>query len=325
MRFSEADGPWQPIPLWVDFLIRCGFAWAKRHETRKIIVISMPCESGGAALVALGALRRRLALDDANDSLSHFQRIEKLAARRDNETVLQHKAMKGRFRLDGRDKQGIVWARQEVTTISDNPAKAGPVRRIIIPSNAHEWKFEREAPTQVVDGAGLPYGAFYQHMVEGAPALLESNLRQSDSAICLASRVTGGSVSRSFFAAMSFGIDGQQADAAQLLTIHKWSPDTISRVTFFNSRTGELDRNAGSVDMVIADGDGAFLKVLDEFPQSDIVGVIHRTAERDKLEAIGTRLAALSQQWYAPDADILNGLPPAPTGITIGAYKRRQA
>jgi hypothetical protein len=323
MRFSEADGPWQPVPLWVDFLIRCGFAWAKAHDTRRIAVISMPCESGGAALVALGAIRRRLALDDANDSLSHFQRIERLAARRDSETFLQHRTMKGRFRLDGRDQQGFVWARQEVTRTSDNPAKGGPVRRIIIPSNAHEWRFEREAPTQVVDGAGLPYGAFYQDLVEGAPALLESNLRQSDSAVCLAGRVTGGSVSKSVFGTMSFGIDGHTADVAQLLTVHQWSPDTVSRVTFFNSRTGELDRNAGSIDIVIADGDAAFLKVLDKFPQSDIVGVIHRTAERDKLEAIGARLAALSQQWYAPDAEMLRCLPLAPTGITIGALKRR--
>lgn len=324
MDFSEAGAPWQPVPSWVTFLIRCGFNWARGYDARRIAVVSMPCESGGAALVALGAIRCRLAWDDANDSLSHYQRIERLAARRDNETVLQHQAMKGRFRLDGRDKQGVVWARQEATA-SNNPAKAGHVRRIIIPSNAHEWKFEREAPTQVVDGAGLPYGTFYQHLVEGAPTFLDSNLRQSDSGICLASRITGGSVSRSTFATMSFGIDGQTADAAQLLTVHKWSPNAISRITFFNSRTGELDRNPGSVDIVIADGDAAFLKVLDEFPQSDVVGIIHRTAERAKLEAIGARLAALSQQWYTPDADMLRCVPRAPTGISIATLKRRQA
>ena len=43
----------------------------------------MPCESAAAGLVALGAMRRRLAVDDANDSLAHFQRIERLAGHKE--------------------------------------------------------------------------------------------------------------------------------------------------------------------------------------------------------------------------------------------------
>jgi hypothetical protein len=104
MRFSEADTPWQPIPSWADYLIKCGFAWGDGRERRRIGIISVPCESAGVGLVALGAIRYRLTLADANDALSHFERIERLAARQDAETCLRHQSMKGRFRLDGKDQ-----------------------------------------------------------------------------------------------------------------------------------------------------------------------------------------------------------------------------
>ena len=79
--------------------------------------------------------------------------------------------------------------------------------------------------------------------------------------------------------------------------------------------------------MVVADGDTAFLRAIEapEFRDSDVVGVIHRTVERDRLESIGTKLAELSQQWYAPDAETLEHISPTPTGITVSALKRRQA
>jgi len=84
-------------------------------------------------------------------------------------------------------------------------------------------------------------------------------------------------------AALRFESHGHIADLGQLLTVHRWSPDTVSRVTFFNSRTSQLDRSAGATDLVVADGDLAFLKVLEapEFRHSDVVGVIHRAVERD--------------------------------------------
>jgi hypothetical protein len=323
MRFSEADAPWQPIPSWADFLIRCGFAWADGRDRRRISVVSMPCESAGAGLVALGAIRRRLALDDANDSLSHFQRIEKLAGRREGETFLRHHTIKGRFRLDGKDQRGLVWVRREPAGAADNSTHSGPPRVVILSSNANEWRFEREAPTQAIQGAGLPYGRFYEELIEGATAPLESNLKQSDSGICLAGRVTGESASRSVVAALRFESHGQVADLAQLLTVHRWSPDTVSRVAFFNSRTGQLDRSIGSTDFVVADGDLAFLKVLEaaEFRHSDVVGVIHRAVERDRLESVGTKLADLAQ-WYVPDRDMLDRVPPAPIRVTVSAQRR---
>jgi hypothetical protein len=153
-----------------------------------------------------------------------------------------------------------------------------------------------------VRGAGLPYRRFYEDLIEGAAAPLEPNLARSDSAICLASRVAGESVSRAAFSAIRFECQNSMANLAGLLTVHRWSPETVSRVTFFNSRTQQLDRDAGFTSLVVADGDTAFLRAVDapEFRQSDIVGVVHRAVERDRLESIGTKLASLSQEARAP-------------------------
>ena len=325
MRFSEANGPWQAIPPWAAYLMRCGFFWGARGGRRRIGIISMPCESTGAGLVTLGAIRYRLTLAEANDALSHFERIQALAVRQDNETCLRHQSMKGRFRLDGKDQRGLVWARQQQTTAADRFTGNGPPRVAIHAGNANEWRLEEEAPAETVRGSGLPYRRFYEELIEGAALPLESNLARSDSAICFAGRLTGESASRSALSAIRLECHDHVADLAELLTVHRWSPDTVSRVTFLNSRTRQLDRNTGITSLVVADGDSAFLRAIDarEFRQSDVVGVIHRTVERERLESIGTRLADLSQ-WYVPDGKTLNPIPP-PRGITVSVLQGRQA
>jgi len=325
MRFSEANGPWQDLPSWAAYLLRWGFAWGDGQSRRRVGIISMPCESAAAGLVALGAIRCRLTLAEANDALSHFERIERLAARRDGESYVRHRTLRGRFRLQGRDARGFVWVRQEQKTVADRFSSNGPPAIAVHAGNANEWRLEHEAPVETVHGSGIPYRHFYEALIEGAPTLLELNLSRSDSAICLAGRVTGESVSRSAFSAVRLECQNSVADIAELLTVRSWSPDSVSRITFFNSRTRQLDRRAGFTSLVVADGDSAFLRAIDapEFKDSDVVGVVHRAVDRDRLELIGTKLADLSQ-WYTSDADILSRLPP-PLGITVAVLQRRQS
>jgi hypothetical protein len=285
----------------------------------------MPCESPGAGLVTLGTIRYRLTLPDANDALSHFERLEKLAARKNDESYLRHQSMKGRFRLDGKDQRGLVWARLEQRAGTDKSAQSGPPRIAIHPGNASEWRLEKEAPAETVRGAGLPHRRFYEGLIEGAGAPLEPNLGRSDSAVCLAGRVAGESLSRAAFSAVRFECQNSIAALADLLTVHRWSPETVSRVTFFNSRTRQLDRDTGFTSLVVADGDTAFLRALDapQFKQSDVVGIVHRAVERDRLEAIGTKLADLSQ-WYVGDTETLDRFSAPPLGITVSVLQRRQ-
>jgi len=280
----------------------------------------MPCESAAAGLVALGAMRRRLAAGDANDSHAHFQRIERLASENGIETYLRHNSMQGRFRLEGKDPKGLVWARR----IQTSSGKNGAPRTVIFPSTANAWRFDGEAPMQSVQGGALPFGSFYAQLLENGNPPVQANLSTSDSSVCLAGRIAGESVTKCSLDSILFQSHNQTVTLSRLLTIQGWSPGTISRVTFFNSRTCQIDRSTGCTGVVIADGDGAFLKVIEasEFRHSDVIGVFHRVVERDRLEAIGVKIAELAQ-WYKPEEELIKRLPPAPRGITISILKRR--
>jgi hypothetical protein len=94
---------------------------------------------------------------------------------------------------------------------------------------------------------------------------------------------------------------------------------------FFNTRTGQFDRQSGLPNLVVVDGDAAFLKVInaDEFRNSDVVGVIHRAVERDRLEAVGNMVAELAQ-WYVPEPERVETIPGVPRGISLSTLRRRQ-
>jgi hypothetical protein len=316
LSFSEANSSWQAMPRWVEFLLKCGYVCADPTlSSRRVGLISMPCDSAGAGIVALGAMRRRLTVDQAHDSASHYQRIERLATKNSTDTFLRHNKQKGRFRLEGQDRKGLIWVRNDMGRLT--------ARIAILPLSACDWHFDGEAPVQTIKGAELPHVDFYEALMNECP-VLRSNLSLSDSGICLAGRVAGESVSKSTYADIRFQQHHNAADLSQLLTVQDWSPATISRVTFFNTRTRQLDRNTGLTRLVVADGDAAFLNVLEnpEFNSSDVLGIIHRAVERERLEAIGFKIAEL-QQWYAPDVETRNFVQPVPSGITILAIRRR--
>jgi hypothetical protein len=175
-----------------------------------------------------------------------------------------------------------------------------------------------------MEGATLSGREVYDALGGDLPAVLVSNLNRSDSAICLAGRVLGKAESERMVARVRFRIGEQVVDLPTLLTVYGWSNSEVSRVSFFNPRTGDFDRRSGSPRLTIADGVGTFLKIVDadEFHHSNIVGIIHRAIEREALEAVGTKLSALSQ-WYVPDPVLEQQLPPAPPGVSFSLLKRR--
>jgi hypothetical protein len=321
VQFSDSAQEWQPVPSWADFLVRFGSDWiSSEPHNRRISVISMPCESAAAGLVVLGVMRRRLAVEDANDCAAHYARIEQLAAHHRPESFLRHKDYKGRFFVESKVGDGIIRVAREDNDNSRVSSKTKFKATIILHSKASDWNFEGEAPVETTEGAELPNRRIYETLLTD-PAVLKGNLKRSDSWVCLAGRVAGESVSRNIFATIRFKYVDDVADLAQLLTIQDWSPRNVSRVNFFNTRIARLDRNTGLTKLVVADGDASFLKVLEapEFKSSDVIGVIHRAVARESLEAIGVKLSSLTQ-WYTPDD--IQGLRP-PIGITVSTLRRK--
>lgn len=315
IQFSEGDAAWRTIPKWAEFLLKFGFAWRDSPvNSRRIALISMPCDSAAAGLIALGAMRKVLELNEANDTGAHFERIKALATKRAEKSFLRHRRWKGRFVVEIIDRNGMVWVRKERSETAD--------RMTITPNDANDWQFEREAPVQALVGNPVPYEEFYGGLIPGAEPSLAANLRLSDSRICLAGRAGGESALRRMLSGVRFQTCGRTTDLSQLLTIQAWSPGLISRVTFFNARTSKLDRATGIPQLVVADGDQAFLKVIEAetFRFADVMGVIHRTMERNKLEAVGNKMVDL-RQWYSPDAQMPAGNPP-PNGIAVSVIRR---
>lgn len=313
MRFSERNASWEEIPPWVDFSLRLGYEWAETTATgRRICLISMPCDSAGAGLIALGAMRKRLELRDANDLGLHFHRIQRLSDPRLSPALLRHKFQHGRFEFDQIDR-GIVWLKQI----------AAPMRMAVFPHNAEDWRFEGEAPVRLFAGARVPHGVIYAHLIPGQVGVLDKNLAVSDSGVCVAGRVSGASSSEAMFSGIRFQGNGEVANLDKLLTVQNWSPGTTSRISFFNTRTEELDRDTGRPELVVADGTASFLKVADrvEFAQSDIIAVMHRTADRDVLDEISVKIADL-RQWYATDPDPVSAVGRKPPGIEMLTLKR---
>ncbi|MBX3743225.1 MAG: hypothetical protein KF712_19730 [Akkermansiaceae bacterium] len=147
----------------------------------------------------------------------------------------------------------------------------------------------------------------YQGLVEGA-RILPGNLRQSYSGLVLAGRAAGESETRRIYDTTYFSDGDETYTVAELLSIKGWSDATISRTAFHNIRNDRLDHQGAKAELVVADGDASFLNALDSFRESDVIGVIDRTSDRDRLEAIGLKLTALRER-YQPDTQS-SGLPP---------------
>jgi hypothetical protein len=316
MEFTEAQTSWRSIPIWASFLIEFGYVWLDlSRKTRMIAVVSMPSDSAAAGLVTLGVMRKYLELDDANDTRSHYEKLLALSRKPTDGLTLRCISRKGIFIFDGIDQYGFLWVKKLRSSSKE--------RFVILPSSALNWRVSGEAPVNLINGQKVPNSKFYSLLVKNGGSIIASNLSASHSKVCLAGRGVGETATKSLMINICFRISGAKTDLSQLLTVQSWLPNTISRVLFYNSRTEQFDRHAGMPQVVIADGDTSFLKVIDaaEFCNSDVIGIVHRTMERDRLEAIGTKLESL-RQWY--DHAVVCGLPQSPRGVGILVLKRRQ-
>ena len=318
MEFSESGSEWRPMPWWADFLINFGYRWVQASTgSRRIGVLSMPSESPAAGLVALGAMRRHLEMDDANDVDAHFRRLNELA-RRCRDVELKHPQENRRWRLDV-DSTGRLWAR--------HLTKRG-YSKSISRDSASQWRLADEPPVAVSATTSawqaIPNGDLYERLILRGDRVRPSNLTATDSGVCLASSLAGGANTRSRMDDVRLRANGESAALSEMLTVRDWVPGTVSRVRFFNARTEQFDRDPRPPKLAVADGDGCFLRLLnlEQFEEVDLIGVVHRTLDRDRLEALGNRLGSLTSSWYQLDAEMLANFGEVPSAISVTALRR---
>jgi hypothetical protein len=300
----------------------------------------MPCDSPAAGLVTLGALIRDLGDPLANDEEGHYDKL--LSHAQQFLTACRKCDVKCRPEVTrcGYVKQATGRLRSPLLPhltleISDKTDfETGKLRWLqpdgrrnhclVSPDPKYtiNYHLEDEPPPVWDRSEGEIPSSAYRSIVTGLQAF-DHNLRRSYSGLCLAGRAVGETASREICASVRFRNGAGDFGLEDLLTIHGWTASGVSRVAFFNPRTQRLDRSNASPRLVIADGDASFHTTLarSEFQCSDLIGVIHRNMERERLEALGEKMAP--NQWFVQDTELLCGLPPLPRGISIAVLKRR--
>jgi hypothetical protein len=319
LQFSDGGSQWASLPPWARYLIGLGQSWPHISDgKRRVALISMPCESAAAGLIALGALRKRLEFPGADDRNAHFERIRSVALQGQGTVEIFDLRRKGKRRgpyfLDGAFDEEKVWAR----------LRSSPDLSVTVsPATAAFWQFDGEPPVEVLDGQRLPYGPLYATIPGALAPVVEDNLSHSDSDICLAGRTAGEASTRKAMDELRFRNEhGPVASLADLLTIHSWQGATVSRLVLFNTRTERADRSCRVPRLVLADGDLSFLGALRHFDRSDLVGVVSRTADRERLEMVGAKLVDMLQ-WFEGDEALALRLPPLVPGIALSVLRER--
>ncbi len=333
VRISIGRGAFNPLPAWVKWLIDVGQHWQPSGK-RRIALISMPCDSPSAGLVALGVMIRDLADSRASDVEGNFDALinyakQYLEACRDCDSRCHPNERRCGFTSEAsgkiRHKSGKLYG-----PILDYEEGPNPVIRFtdksgtthyLLPGSGKDY-YEHKAPPIVASEGESLNSAPYDALASGA-VIDPFNLRRTFSGTCLAGRVAGESATREWYGAVHFQLDGSQHSLNKLLTIHGWGGPGISRMTYFNTRTKTFDRESSFNRVVIADGHTALERVLatKEFDRSDVIAVLHRTASDIDSKTLGEKLAHL-RQWYTVDNAPLVANNPPPRGVAVQVIKR---
>jgi hypothetical protein len=241
-------------------------------------------------------------MEDPNgsDEQGHFDRIAR-AVQQGNVPVLRNVYRRGLYRATRRDHRGLWLASGEGTSAE---------KLLLMPENATDWFIDGQPRVSSVKGCGLAYERLYNGLVRGNP-VLSRNLRLSDSVICLAGLPVGESATRNAYDAVHLRVAAEAASLPELLSVHGWHPEGVSRLRYYNPRTKCLDREGPLPELIVADGIRAFLAIQthEECAGASIIVVAPRTADHDQLEELRRCIGTLTQ-WYAP-ADASAVLAPA--------------
>jgi hypothetical protein len=314
--YADDEAAWMPLPTWADWFLRLGYDWPDQGKHRRLCIVSTPCDSPGAGLVALGMMRRRLEIPTANDLSSHIAALRTRLTTSSADTVVRRvnkPGRKNRWRFSHTDPTGTVYVR----CTSDGSLSP------IIERLAFDWHIEGEPPVQVRQTSPMVMSSLIPILAKESNAILAENLARTDSAICYAGRGGGERQTREALSTVQLKRNDDSASLASLLTIDGWHAGRVSRMSYYNSRTGVMDREVAQTKVVCVDGPRALLKVASDprFSAADIVAVVPRTADSDKLETASQYLASLSQ-WYSPENLASLSMEPAPLGIALIVLKK---
>lgn len=322
MRFREKNNVWDKIPQWVESMIRFGYEWQKQEKnSRRIALLSFPCDTESAALIALGALRYDLERADTNILDDHFKLIKKNYYKNMNNMLEDNKWWDLRnvesgecFKFESYDTATdsfkVVDSKYKFKIkskgrIIKNPN--GPLKLEIFRENSHRYQINGY-PVPFLGKGGVSKLSHLNINLPGCTGkILEKNLDISYYGLVLIGR--GTSNDSNYYKRLgdiSFIKDDYQYSLKNLLLIDGNINEDIRRLNFLSKfKEVEWEKSIGAklviVDNIIA------LEAADEFfPESDIIVTFNRAGSEESIEMI--RNWILQKQRYYCDIESENAI-----------------
>ncbi len=303
MQYFEAHALYDAVPAWAAAALGLGYRWRlSGSNARRIGLLSMPCESEAAGLIALGVLRSDLERTTANHVDTHFDLLlrtcrERVAARMRREDSSEETAWDVRNAVDDTrwrfvaydgDLDAIVLElakHRPVVKLKGKrvPNPHGACRRYIMRDYAIDWQL-RDCPLPQLpqDGKALELSA-YSDLPGCVGPILEENLRRSyDGLVLVGQGAARDSTYMQKFYAAGFASADRRLPLADLLTLHHSERKYIRRLRFLNERVHQ-DEAVHAAWLVVADGISALLCAEKLYPASDIIGVCNRDASAEAI------------------------------------------
>ncbi|MDN6873687.1 hypothetical protein QO209_14680 [Pseudomonas citronellolis] len=340
MQYFEGSVLYEAVPGWVAAALGLGYRWRQNGgQARRIGLLSMPCESEAAGIIALGALRSDLECMTANHLDTHFD----LLLRACHERVAVHTRWadspeeltwdvrnavddtRWRFVAYDGDRDVIVLEsathRSVIKRKGKNiPNPNGTCSRYIMRNNAIGWQL-RDCPLPQLPPEGKPLEpSMYSDLPGCFGLILEENLRRSyDGLVLVGQGAARDSTYMQKYYAAGFVSADCQLPLGDLLTLHHSERNYIRRLRFFSERTSQ-DAGAHAASVVVADGISALLCAEKLFPASDIIGVCNRDASVEVILQLKDWLNG-TIRYYTDTSHYLSGEMPA--GMLLRVLQRR--
>ena len=293
------------VPKWAEEMITLGYTWENDRSPwkKRVFFISMPCETVAAPLFALGVLRKDLERINTNNIDGHFDLLMRargnyLDNNIDQACLLDSNNKKFKFHDVKKDDVclSVIPASYKKIIKKNNKQIVnphGPCCSYITKEIAKHWRLEGQPIIQTQQLNNVLNEADYNLIPNCLGSIENMNLSRSYSGVLL---IGDGKGLDSIYMKEIFNIifcNGSiEVSLGDLLTLGP-NMNGVKRIEFCNQKN--IAQQNDSYKLIIADGAMAFLKSLDHFKNSDVVGLYSRDEPIETLELLSNKLQEIKR------------------------------
>lgn len=340
MKFFEESKLWDEVPAWVSQAIMIGYKLRKTTtKTRTLFLLSIPCNTQTASLIALGALRCDLEDPAANTSENHFdvmvEQCKKATSvknkkRTSSQWELRHISEKSTWFFDYYEpKSDVIYLQRSNYReyIKQNGKyvknQNGPCLRQIFRNNSLQWQL-RDQPIPELQNHNNSYveKSIYEKIGSFHSPIFNKNLARSYDGLLLISK--GSSLKSKYMhklSHMGYEENGTKYSLADLLTLHNNEKEKVKRLRQLNENSLE-NESSNTHGFIIADGINSLIKSDQVFSSSNIIAVCNRSGSVESIEQLRLWLTEKERYYSTKDPEEFF-IPSLPQGIILRILERK--